>query len=89
MNKVYNDTKLCGNAFIREFNKNINPQEFIWYKDKYNRIIIPLEENDWFIQLDNELPQNINKKIFIQKETFHRLIKGKTNLKIKILELKK
>jgi hypothetical protein len=36
------------------------------------------------IQLDNELPQQFDKPIFIEKEKYHRLIKGDGNLKLKV-----
>ena len=35
-------------------------------------------------QFDNDLPVEINKKIFIPKGVIHRIIKGNEDLKLKI-----
>lgn len=71
---------------IREFSQNISPFELVWHRDKADRIVEAMHETDWLFQLDNELPIPID-KIFIPKETYHRLIKGKGKLKVKIKEL--
>ena len=73
---------------IREFSKNINSNKLIWHKDKNNRLVEVLEGKGWKFQLDNELPFELkeNNIIFIPKDKIHRLIKGNTNLKIKIEE---
>ena len=87
MNKPYNEKKISNNIFIREFSSNSYSAELVWHRDKEDRIIEPIGDNDWFIQIDNELPKRINEKIFIKKETFHRVIKGSDNLKIKLTKL--
>jgi len=71
---------------IREFSKDINPLDLIWHKDETNRLVEVLEGKGWKFQLDNELPFEIkeNNIIFIPKGKTHRIIKGNTNLKIKI-----
>jgi len=73
---------------IRKFSDDINPIELKWHRDRKDRLVIALNENDWMIQLDNNLPKKLikNKKIFIPKEVFHRVIKGTSPLIIKILE---
>jgi hypothetical protein len=43
---------------------------------------------DWQFQFDNEIPQRLSEnKLFIPKETYHRLIKGTGDLKVKIYKL--
>jgi hypothetical protein len=37
--------------------------------------------------MDNQLPQRMTGKIFIPKEVWHRVIKGKNELKVKITKL--
>jgi len=37
-------------------------------------------------QFDNELPQPLKEKLFIPRETYHRLIKGTGNLGVRIKE---
>ena len=73
--------------YIREFNEYIDSEELVWHRDKEDRIVEALEQTDWLFQFDNQLPQKLENKIFIPKETYHRIIKGSGNLKVKILKL--
>lgn len=59
---------------IREF-KNYNPKELFWHRDKEDRYV-ELLKGDVELQFDNLLPYKmvIGEKIFIKKETFHRVI---------------
>jgi quercetin dioxygenase-like cupin family protein len=77
-----------GNTIIREFDLDINPLELVWHRDKRDRTIEVLEGEGWHFQLDNELPLELQKKdvIFIPKQKYHRVLKGKTDLLIKIEE---
>jgi hypothetical protein len=83
----YKENKISENTFIREFNQDTNSSEFIWHKDKEDRIIESIDETDWLIQMDNELPKKIKGQVFIPKETYHRVIKGTSNLKIKLKKI--
>ncbi len=83
----FKEEKLEENIFIREFSQDTDSSEFLWHRDREDRIIESVEETDWLFQLDNKLPQKIEGKIFIPKETFHRIIKGKGDLKIKLIKL--
>lgn len=74
------------NIFIREFSNDTDPIEFMWHKDKEDRIIEPIGETDWLIQIDDELPKPIEGKIFIPEGVYHRVIKGSRNLKIKLIK---
>ena len=76
------------NYFIREFSENLTSLELVWHRDREDRYILPLHDTDWKFQLDNELPQDLsNKKLFIPKKTYHRLIKGTGDLTLKIFKL--
>jgi hypothetical protein len=47
-----------------------------------------MHDTDWKFQYDNDLPVDLsNKKLFIPKETYHRLIKGTGDLTLKIFKL--
>lgn len=83
----FKEEKLDSNIFIREFSQDTNSSEFLWHRDKEDRIIEPLEVTDWLFQLDDKLPQKIEGQIFIPKEIFHRIIKGNGDLKIKLIKL--
>jgi len=73
---------------IREFLESTPSFEFVWHRDKEDRYIEPTHDTDWLFQLDNEIPQQLQKsKLFIPKETYHRLIKGNGNLVLKIWKI--
>ena len=80
----FQETKLENNIFIREFSHDTDSGEFVWHRDRESRIIEPIGETDWLIQLDDELPKKIEGKIFIPVGIYHRLIKGTGDLQIKL-----
>ena len=71
---------------IRTFSKDVDEMDLIWHRDDEDRNIEVLEGKGWFFQRDNELPLELKEgdRIFIPRHQVHRVIKGKTNLKIKI-----
>lgn len=71
---------------IRLFKSNVDSNELKWHTDGENRTVIPLNENDWMIQFDNELPKPFKGKIFIPEGKYHRVIKGNSDLKIKVIK---
>ena len=83
----FQETKLSDNTFIREFKQNTDSGEFMWHRDRESRIIEPINETDWLIQLDDELPKKIEGKVFIPMGVYHRLIKGTGDLKINLTKL--
>jgi len=72
---------------IRTFSEDVQEFELVWHRDKEDRIVTPLQKTDWKFQLDNDIPRTIEKEIFIPKETYHRLIKGIDNLKVRIKKI--
>jgi len=74
------------NVFIRTFNSSVNELELYWHKDKEDRIISPLIDTNWKLQMDNEIPKVIEGDMFIPKNTYHRVIKGDGDLKIKLIK---
>ena len=79
---------LNNNSRTREFKVNTPNKELVWHRDEKDRYVTILEGEGWQFQLDNQLPLELQKKdvIFIPKQTYHRVLKGKTNLVIKIEE---
>ena len=71
---------------IRTFTKEVNKLELVWHQDAEDRDIEILEGKGWEMQFDNELPFAIRKgdRIFITEGRIHRILKGTTDLKIKI-----
>ena len=80
------DRPYTENNNIRFFSKNTNEEELVWHRDPEDRIIEPLHETDWKFQYDNQVPVPLS-KLFIPKETYHRIIKGTGDLTLKIKEL--
>lgn len=87
MELPFKEQKIEENIYIREFSQDTDSSDFLWHRDREDRIIEPLEETDWLFQLDDELPKKIEDQIFIPKEIFHRIIKGRGDLKIKLIKL--
>jgi len=81
------EEKLSNNTYIREFKQDTNSEEFSWHRDKEDRIVESLEETDWMFQIDNQTPKKIQGEIFIPKETYHRVIKGTGDLRIKLIKI--
>jgi hypothetical protein len=82
----FQETKLSDNTFIREFKQDTDSGEMVWHRDREDRIIESIGNTDWLIQIDNELPKEINKEVFIPMGVYHRLIKGTNDLKIKLIK---
>ena len=82
--RPYTDIEVTDKYIIREFNENIDPIELLWHRDDEERIVEIIGKTDWKIQLDEELPNSLNKPILIPKHHWHRLIKGNGNLRLKI-----
>jgi hypothetical protein len=80
----YYEIKHDENIVVRGFSKDTLPHLLKWHWDEEDRLITPMDENDWKFQFDNKLPQNIDKTIYIPKGVIHRIIKGTTDLLIKI-----
>jgi len=84
MSKPYTDIETTDTYIIREFNENVDPIELMWHRDNESRTIEILENTNWQIQLDDNLPTSLKEHIFIPKHAYHRLIKGNGTLKLKI-----
>ena len=68
----------------RVFSKDVDPEELKWHRDEEDRTVVPLNQNDWQFQRDNCLPEPMNKEIEIKRGEWHRVIKGTTDLEVKI-----
>ena len=70
----------------RTFSKDVDKMSLIWHTDQEDRTVTVLEGKGWQFQRDNELPLVLSEgvRIFIPKGQIHRVIKGSTDLKLKI-----
>ena len=83
----FQETKISDNTFIREFSQDTDSGELVWHRDREDRIIESIDDTDWLVQLDDELPKKIEGKILIPMGIYHRLIKGTGDLKVKVIKL--
>lgn len=83
----FQETKLSDNEFIRVFSQDTDSGEYMWHRDREDRVIESIGDTDWMIQIDNELPREINNEVLIPIGVYHRLIKGTNDLKIKLKKI--
>ena len=71
---------------IRTFDENVDDEELKWHRDRENRLVEILESDNWYLQMDNELPIKliVGEKYFIPEGVYHRVIKGNSKLKVRI-----
>lgn len=86
MSLPFQETNLGDNEFIRVFRQDTDSGDYMWHRDREDRIIESIDETDWMIQIDNELPKKIEEKVFIPMGVYHRVIKGTGDLKIKLIK---
>ena len=82
--KPYSEEHIEKNVVIRKFLPTIDDSELEWHWDEQYRVVVPLNDNDWMFQFDNRLPFPIKEKINIPAGVIHRVIKGTTELIVKI-----
>jgi quercetin dioxygenase-like cupin family protein len=85
--KPYSQIK-TDKGIIRVFDETIDSHELVWHRDKKDRVVEVLEGEGWKFQMDNQIPLvlEVGDIITIPKETYHRIGRGRTPLKIKIIE---
>ena len=83
----FKEVNIKENTFIREFKQDTDSGEYVWHRDREDRIIESIDETNWGFQLDNQLPIRFVDKIYIPKGVYHRLIKGDGDLKLKLQKL--
>lgn len=76
------------NVITRVIPKNVTSAELVWHRDRNDRVVEILQSEGWKFQMDNELPQTLKRGdiLEIEKNTYHRVIKGEGDLVIKITE---
>jgi len=76
------------NVFTRVFKEDVEKDQLIWHKDKKSRVVKVIYGTGWKLQMDNDLPfeLEVGQNYHINKEEFHRLHKGNSDLKLEIKE---
>ena len=74
------------NDSVRTFNSNVDSSELVWHRDREDRTVTVLEGTGWQFQYDDQLPIELKggDQLFIEKMTYHRLLKGTTQLRVLI-----
>ena len=71
---------------VRIFSSDVDSEELVWHRDKENRRVTVTEGEGWQFQFNGSLPFELTEgRIFdIPEGMYHRVIKGKTDLVLKI-----
>ena len=74
---------------IRTFDINEDQAEFVWHRDKEDRMVEVISGDGWQFQPENCLPLLLEPGIRfkIEEGEYHRLIKGINNLEIRVTKL--
>jgi hypothetical protein len=82
----FKEKKIAENVFLRYFDHNVLSEELVWHRDREDRIIEVIQSNDWHFQRDEEVPFKLveGMKFSIKKLHYHRLLRGKNDLIIKV-----
>jgi len=78
--------KKLNNSYIRTFSENLDSDELKWHRDKEDRTVSPIGETDWMFQRENALPEPLNKEIKIKANEWHRVIKGRGDLTVRVIK---
>ncbi len=83
----FSEKESAHGIFIRKFSVDLEDDDLYWHRDREDRIISRVAGDDWFFQEDNCLPVPISSTpIFIRKGTWHRIIKGSSDLTIEVIK---
>jgi hypothetical protein len=87
MHLPFKETKLSENIYLRKFSQETDSGEFFWHRDREDRIVESINQTDWQVQIDNQLPQDLNNPVFIPMGVYHRIIKGAGDVEIKVQKI--
>jgi len=84
MEKLPFEQEIIDDKRLRTFSSDVDSEELKWHRDRENRLVEIIEGDDWFLQMDNELPKKlvVGEKYYIPEGVYHRVIKGKSNLRV-------
>ena len=78
----FKEENIENNLYHRVFSETTDDIEFIWHRDREDRIIEIIENDNWQLQYDNSVPEIMIGAYYIPKGEFHRIIKGNNDLHI-------
>ena len=82
----FRQKEISQTSVLRTFSSDVDPEDLIWHRDREDRVITVVSGVGWEVQLEDELPQplSVNESVFIESGTWHRVIKGISDLTVKI-----
>ena len=88
VSEPYADDIKLNHTWHRTFRSHVSDSELIWHMDRHMRMVTVVSGENWKLQLDNQLPELLKpgETYQIPAEYYHRLIKGDSDLVIKISE---
>lgn len=80
----FEEQKVGPNLFIRTFSPDTDLMEFVWHRDREDRVIHVLEGGGWKFQYEDDLPFELEKNdhVIIPMGMYHRVIPGQGELEI-------
>ena len=87
----YDEKILNENTRVRTFNSNVSEDHLIWHRDRQDRVVEVVHSNGWMFQRDDSVPivMSSGDILEVSANEWHRIIKGKGDLVLKIIEEKK
>ena len=87
----YTDKMINESTLIRSFSENIAEDDLVWHRDRKDRIVEVIYSNGWMFQHDDSIPTLMTPGdiLEVSANEWHRIIKGKGRLIVKITEGKK
>jgi hypothetical protein len=84
----YSDCCHYNNSFIRVFDQNTANEEYVWHRDRADRLVEVISGEGWMFQHDNNVPFEMQRGMTINIEaySYHRILKGNTDLVLRITE---
>tara|TARA_B100001059_G_C17331700_1_gene331566 strand:+ start:236 stop:535 length:300 start_codon:yes stop_codon:yes gene_type:complete len=78
----------CDKGIVRTFDPERDDSEYVWHRDHEDREIEVLSGEGWQFQYEGCLPYLLEKGMIfdIAKGEFHRLVRGVTALKCRIIK---
>jgi len=87
--KPYSENMVSEGVKFRTFDVDVDTDELKWHRDRQDRLVEVIEGENWGLQFDNELPISLvsGQSYIIPEGVYHRVIKGDSELKVKITYL--
>lgn len=89
--KPYKEKIINENTRLRAFSESISSADLVWHRDRQDRIVEVIYGDGWMFQRDDSIPVQIHPGtvLEVKAKEWHRIIKGDSDLVVKITERKK